>query len=143
MRVFGCCLLLVAGTAEAASTPTPTTQAGVAAEPAVTGLWSFAERGVTVLLYRSAGGLLQGKVVASPRPAEVGAWIVRDARWDAQARRYTGQLVTADAGTADLVVDLLAAKEGPQLRLVCSRFFLRKTLTWTRVAEGVATKEAP
>jgi hypothetical protein len=94
------------------------------------GAWHFAERDITVTLYRSAGGLVQGKITASPRAAEVGVWIVRDARWSAKDRRYTGRLVTDETGVADLVI---TAEEDGTLRLVGSRFFLSKTLVWTRV----------
>lgn len=133
MRVLAFCLVILAGVGAAAASAAPSV--ATSSEPAVLGAWHFAERDVTVALYRSAGGLVQGKITASPRPAEVGAWLVRDARWSAKDQRYTGRLVTDETGVADVVIDVVAAAEADgtaTLRLVCSRLFLTKTLTWTR-----------
>jgi hypothetical protein len=116
------------------TTPTSPASTTVALGPDVLGVWFFAERDVTVALYRSAGGLLQGKVTGSPRPAEVGEWILRDARWDARAHAFTGHLVTSDTGRANMVLTMTSPHT---LQLVCSRLFLSKTLVWTRAATSV------
>ncbi len=127
--------------AEAASSSSSASASAPSSESAVLGAWYFGERDVTVELYHSANGLLQGKVTASPRPAEVGTWLVRDARWSANDQRFTGRLVTEETGAADAIIDVVTTADGSAtLRLVCSRFFLTKTLTWTRAP---TKKEAP
>lgn len=98
-------------------------------EEQIGGSWFFAERETRVEIYRSADGAWQGKIVGSPRQAEIGIWALRNLRFDATKGQWKGLLAMPDAGEADITAQL---RDAQTLEVVAKKLLFSKTLVWTR-----------
>ena len=98
-----------------------------AAEADLAGQWWVADRELMIQMYQTNDGAWQGKIEASPRAAEVGHRVIRDARFDAGV--YRGTLSMPDTGSASVE---LSMKTATSLKVVAKKLLLSKTFLWTR-----------
>lgn len=131
VALFGLVLLASAGTAQAAPPAAVEPRAVATSTSALAGRWVFAERAATIHITVGSDARGQGRIVASPRAEERGAWILRDLHYDAAARAWVGALVMPDAGEASASVRLV---DEQHLEVEATRWVFTKTMLWTREA---------
>ncbi len=93
------------------------------------GRWQFEER-ATVSIYRSPDGLWAGTTVASTRASEIGRWALRGVKADAAEATWRGEVLTSEAGRADVILRLIDAMT---LELVATKGDFAKVMRWARV----------
>lgn len=129
--LLGLAILASAGVAQAAPPAPGEPRAAPTSTSALAGRWVFAEREAIIHITVGPDARGQGRIVASPRAEERGAWVLRDLRYDASTRVWVGALVMPDAGEAAASLRLLDTQH---LEVEATRWVFTKTMAWTREA---------